>query len=107
MARKLGIGIVLGLILAGTAAWAGGPETQGTHSPGRSPRRFGPVGGWHPDAGGLCRWWNPDCYTFPRTPDDYCRKPLPRPHCPPRPVGTAHAHGHPQSCPCPTCARAR
>jgi hypothetical protein len=48
-------------------------------------QRLRPVGGWHPDRGGLVHWWNRDC--FPRCGglDDYCRKPLPRMCWPPYP----------------------
>jgi len=103
MARKIGIGIVLGVLLAGASALAGAPEAQGPHAPAHPLRRFGPAGGWHPDGGGLLRRWDPDCIVLPCAPDDYCRKPRPRPRCTPRPVGAAHAHSHPGGRACPTC----
>jgi len=49
-------------------------------------QRFHPVGGWHPDSGGLWHWWNADCFPGCGGPDDYCRKPPPcvcRPFYPP------------------------
>src|SRR5713226_8788791 len=48
-------------------------------------QRFHPVGGWHPDSGGLCHWWNPECFPRCGGPDDYCRKPLPNVCWPPYP----------------------
>ena len=97
MVRKSDIGIVLIVILASHPAFAGGPRTEGTHTSTHFLHRLGPVGGWNPDGGGLFHWWNRDCFVYSCTPDDYCRKPLPRLHCPPRPVGPDHAHGHPLS----------
>jgi hypothetical protein len=41
-------------------------------------QRLHPVGGWQPYGGGLLHWWDPDCFPRCGTPDDYCRKPLPR-----------------------------
>jgi hypothetical protein len=95
MVRKSGIGIVLIVILTSPLVLAGDPRAQGPHGSTHFLRRLGPVGGWNPDGGGLFHWWNPDCFASPCTPDDYCRKPLPRLHCPTRPVGVGHAHGHP------------
>lgn len=40
-------------------------------------QRLHPVGGWHPDSGGLLHWWNPHCFPRCGAPDDYCRKQLP------------------------------
>lgn len=48
-------------------------------------KRLAPVGGWHPYGGGLLHWWNPDWFPRSGTPDDYCRKPLPRFGWPPYP----------------------
>jgi hypothetical protein len=52
---------------------------QGYMQCGETPwiRRIAPVGGWHPDEGGLLRWWNPCCCSSQCYPDDYCRKSLP------------------------------
>jgi hypothetical protein len=41
-------------------------------------QRARPVGGWNPYGGGVLHWWNPHCFPCQSTPDDYCRKPLPR-----------------------------
>jgi hypothetical protein len=41
-------------------------------------QRLNPAGGWNPYGGGLLHWWNLDCFPRSGTPDDYCRKPLPR-----------------------------
>jgi hypothetical protein len=48
-------------------------------------QRFHPVGGWHPDGGGLLCWWNPHCFPRCAGPDDYCRKPPPNVCWPPYP----------------------
>ena len=48
-------------------------------------QRSHPVGGWHPDGGGLLHWWNPHCFPRCGGPDDYCRKPLPCVCWPPYP----------------------
>lgn len=48
-------------------------------------RRIHPVGGWHPDGGGLLHWWNPHCFPPCGGPDDYCRKPPPQVCWPPYP----------------------
>lgn len=48
-------------------------------------KRLAPVGGWHPDAGGLWHWWPRHCFPCGGAPDDYCRKPLPRVCWPPYP----------------------
>ena len=48
-------------------------------------KRLGPVGGWHPDGGGLLRWWPRHCFPRCGAPDDYCRKPLPSVCWPPYP----------------------
>jgi hypothetical protein len=50
------------------------PEPSGQHLF----QRMRPVGGWHPDSGGLLHWWNPRCSPPCGGPDDYCRKPMPR-----------------------------
>ena len=61
-------------------------------------QRFHPVGGWHPDRGGLLHWWNPRCFPRCGGPDDYCRKPPPQVCWPPYPAyyifGTPEIH-HP------------
>ncbi|MBY0524656.1 MAG: hypothetical protein K2R98_14730 [Gemmataceae bacterium] len=65
--------------------------------------RLAPVGGWHPDGGGLLHWWKPHCFPSCGAPDDYCRKPLPRPCWPPYPP--YFTYGPPEIChstnPCP------
>jgi hypothetical protein len=48
-------------------------------------KRLAPVGGWHPDGGGLLHWWPRHCFPRAGAPDDYCRKPLPRVCWPPYP----------------------
>lgn len=48
-------------------------------------QRFRPVGGWHPDGGGLLHWWPRHCFPCCGDPDDYCRKPLPKVCWPPYP----------------------
>ncbi len=87
--------IVLG---TGATARAGDP---GAYDPGglHPFRRFAPAGGWHPDDGGLLRWWDPGCFPRCGSPDDYCRKPPPRTCWPPYPpfyvrtsVGPRHSH---------------
>jgi hypothetical protein len=98
MLRLSGIGIVLGVILATTPAFAQGPCTQGPNNASHPLCRFGPAGGWNPDGRGLFHWWDRDCFTRPCTPDDYCRKPMPRLYCTPRPVAVGHAHAHPDAC---------
>ena len=81
MVRKSEIGIALIVTLANPSVFAEAPRTQGPHGSTHFLHRLGPVGGWNPDGGGLFHWWNPDCFVNPCTPDDYCRKPLPRLHC--------------------------
>ena len=105
MLPKSGIGVALSLILANTLALADGPGSRSVQSSTLS--RLGPVGGWNPDGRGIFHWWDGDCFSSPRTPDDYCRKPLPRLHCLPRPVVVDQAHTHSWSHACPTCNRAR
>jgi hypothetical protein len=61
-------------------------------------QRIHPVGGWHPDCGGLLHWWNPRCFPCCGGPDDYCRKPLPRVCCPAYPA--FYKWATPESC-CP------
>src|SRR5262245_25729083 len=41
-------------------------------------QRMHPVGGWHPDAGGLIHWWPRGCFPCSSATDDYCRKKLPQ-----------------------------
>jgi hypothetical protein len=48
-------------------------------------QRLAPVGGWHPDGGGLLHWWPHHCFPCSEKPDDYCRKPPPRVCWPPYP----------------------
>ena len=71
-----------GLMIIPLAALVCSPALGGEHGHGEPVkpsliRRMEPVGGWHPDEGGLFRWWNPRCFRTPCGPDDYCRKPLP------------------------------
>ncbi|MDR3635917.1 MAG: hypothetical protein P4L84_19095 [Isosphaeraceae bacterium] len=106
MVRKSAVGIVLSVVLACPPTLAGGPWAEGPPTSTHFLHRLGPAGGWNPDGGGLFHWWNPDCFPAPCTPDDYCRKPIPRPYCPPRPVRVGHVHGHPGAHGCPACARA-
>jgi hypothetical protein len=63
-------------------------------------QRFHPVGGWHPDGGGLWHWWNPHCFPRCGGPDDYCRKPPPKVCWPPYPpfyIGVPPQTPHPGS----------
>jgi hypothetical protein len=68
--------LLLTLVTCGQAT---GGERLRAH-PGRQHflARVHPVGGWHPDDGGLLHWWNPHCSPLCGAPDDYCRKPLPK-----------------------------
>jgi len=68
--------LVLVLVARGQAI---GGE-RGPSDPGRQPflERVQPVGGWHPDGGGLLHWWDPNCFPRCGAPNDYCRKPIPR-----------------------------
>jgi hypothetical protein len=65
------------LTLAACAQAIGGEH--GGSDPCQQPfiQRLQPVGGWHPDGGGLFHWWNPQCFPRYCAPDDYCRKPPP------------------------------
>lgn len=65
--------------------------------------RFHPVGGWHPDGGGLLHWWPRHCFPCDRGPDDYCRKKLPKVCWPPYP--SYYIWGPPPVCP-PPCVKA-
>ena len=47
--------------------------------------RLRPVGGWHPDNGGLLHWWPHHCFLCAGAPDTYCRKPIPHVCWPPYP----------------------
>jgi hypothetical protein len=75
--------LVLTLVTSGQAIggefWRSDPGHPHVH------QRFRPVGGWHPDDGGLLHWWNPDCFPRCGGPDDYCRKPPPHVCWPPYP----------------------
>jgi hypothetical protein len=104
MVRKTGIGFVVSVILSSTPAFAGDSWTQGPPNSTHWLHRLGPAGGWNPDGGGLCHWWERDCFTYPCAPDDYCRKPLPRVRCAPRPLCADHVHGHPSTGICPKCS---
>src|SRR5262249_24841104 len=103
MERKTGFGTVLIVFLANTSAFAGGPWMQGPTTPTHFLGRLAPVGGWNPDRPGLLHWWDPDCFVYPCTPDDYCRKPLPPLHCPPRPFRVDSPHSHLWTHGCPSC----
>jgi hypothetical protein len=59
-------------------------------------KRLGPVGGWHPDGGGLLHWWPACCFPCGGAPDDYCRKPLPKVCWPPYPP--YYTWGPPEMC---------
>jgi hypothetical protein len=64
--------------------------------------RIAPVGGWHPDSGGLLHWY--DYHAFPRggAPDDYLPKKLP-PLCWP-PYRPVFQYGPPEvATPCTSC----
>ncbi|SIN74041.1 hypothetical protein SAMN05444166_0563 [Singulisphaera sp. GP187] len=98
------IGIVLCVVLASPLAVAGGPGPQTSPS---ALHRLGPAGGWNPDGRGLFHWWDAHCFSAPCTVDDYCRKPLPRLHCPPRPIRVDPTHRHASLCSCPACLRAQ
>ncbi len=92
MLRTWAFAVVLG---------ACGQSLAGEHGhpgPGRAHilRRIQPVGGWHPDGGGLWHWWDPHCFPRCGGPDDYCRKPAPkvcRPNYPPFYIWTPSSGG--------------
>jgi hypothetical protein len=73
--------LVLSLIASGQAL--GGEHGRDEPCPQHFLQRVRPVGGWHPDSGGLLHWWNPHCFPRCGGPDDYCRKPPPRVCWPP------------------------
>ena len=75
--------LVLGLVASGQAL--GGDNGPGEPQPQHFLQRVRPVGGWHPDGGGLLHWWNPCCFPRCGGPDDYCRKPAPKVCWPPYP----------------------
>jgi hypothetical protein len=84
MRRQSRICVLLLILIAGGRAPGG--EPQGCEPPEQDfLRRLHPVGGWHPYGGGLLHWWDPCCFPRGGTPDDYCRKPLPRVCWPPYP----------------------
>ena len=67
--------LVLGLIASDQAL--GGDRGSFEPRPQHFLQRLRPVGGWHPDGGGLLHWWDPHCFPRCGGPDDYCRKPFP------------------------------
>jgi hypothetical protein len=70
------IGAVAVTLMAGSrgVAW----EPQCCEPPqGCLVERMHPVGGWHPDGGGLLHWWPKCCFPRCGAPNDYCRKPPP------------------------------
>jgi hypothetical protein len=74
MKRHAWIGAILIGLIAGGWAWGGEPCCP--------MQPLGPAGGWFPYGGGLLRWWDTHCFVCGGTPDDYCRKPIPRLRCP-------------------------
>jgi hypothetical protein len=75
--------MLLALIVGGPAA--GGEPGCCEPPQQRFVHRLAPVGGWDPYGGGLLRWWDAHCFPRGGTPDDYCRKQLPRSCWPPYP----------------------
>jgi hypothetical protein len=76
--RGLLTGVTILALARTTGAQAIGDEYR-VREPGRQPlQRMAPVGGWHPDRGGLLHSWNPRCVPHCGSLDDYCRKPLPQ-----------------------------
>jgi hypothetical protein len=75
--------LVLILIASGRALGGDRGHSEPHHQPFH--QRVHPVGGWHPDGGGLWHWWSPHCFPPCGGPDDYCRKPPPRVCWPPYP----------------------
>ena len=96
----------LGAALVVLLAWGRGSGSEPQCCPPPQANfleRLHPVGGWHPDSGGLLHWWNPHCFPCCGGPDDYCRKPLPHvcwPHYPPY-----YIWGPPGVCSPPDCGR--
>lgn len=56
----------------------GGEPGQVENHPEPFLERLRPAGGWSPYGGGLVHWWPEHCFCDCGTPDDYCRKALPR-----------------------------
>jgi hypothetical protein len=78
----------LGVLLAALVAGGRGSGSEPSCCPPPEPeflKRFHPVGGWHPDSGGLLCWWPKHCFPCCGGPDDYCRKPPPCVCWPPYP----------------------
>jgi hypothetical protein len=88
--RRVMSGIFLGLALMSSPAEAGDTSNETPPAKPHLLRRIAPVGGWDPDGLGMFHWWKPNCFGLNRNPDDYCRKPIPRPFCPPRPPAGGH-----------------
>jgi hypothetical protein len=94
----MGTGMLVLALIACDQVLGGGHENPGPGHPSFL-RRVGPVGGWHPDGGGLWHWWNPHCFPKCGGPDDYCRKPSPQVCWPPYPpyyVWGPPGVGHPR-----------
>jgi hypothetical protein len=88
--RRVMSGILLGLALMSSPAEAGDTSNETPPAKPHLLRRIAPVGGWDPDGLGMFHWWKPNCFGLNRNQDDYCRKPIPRPFCPPRPPADGH-----------------
>ncbi len=84
MRRQILICALLLLLIGGSRA-PGGDHESCPPPEANFLRRLRPVEGWHPDGGGLLHWWDPHCFPRCGTPDDYCRKPLPKVCWPPYP----------------------
>jgi hypothetical protein len=84
MKLHIWLGAVLVVLVAGVRGSSGEPACC---LPPESNflQRLAPVGGWHPDGGGLLCWWPEHCFPCGGAPDDYCRKPLPKVCWPPYP----------------------
>lgn len=68
------------LLVACTAASQGlGTEPPCCESPRECLiKRLCPINGCNPYGGGLVHWWPRHCFPRYCTPNDYCRKPLPK-----------------------------
>jgi hypothetical protein len=96
--------LALVVVLLGAPAVAADPGCEGPCGFRSFFHRLAPVGGCDPDGRGMFHWWDRECFVYPCAPNDYCRKPLPRLHCPPRPIQFEQAPHHHRTHDCATCA---
>jgi hypothetical protein len=102
MKLQVWLGAILFVVIAGARGSGGEPACCPPPEPNFL-KRFHPVGGWHPDSGGLLRWWPKHCFPCCGGPDDYCRKPLPCVCWPPYPP--YYKWVSPEICPPRDCCR--